>query len=391
MTGKKKRFMLIIVVAVFGLVILFSGCQDRKEADVMGIPDFLVDVDSRRDPVILQLTDTQILDASQQRVPNRISAAQATYYAQDRMDENCFDCIRETVIATKPDLILVTGDLVYGEFDDSGDSLRALIQVMESFEIPWAPVMGNHDGESKMGVDWQCAQLEAAQYCLFRQRTLTGNGNYTVGIRQGDKLQRVFFMLDSNGCGAASEASKANGHTKTSAGFGDDQIAWYTKTAKQIKALSPDTKLTFACHIQPAVFEEAFAKYGFTNNDTEQAPINLDSLAEKADGAFGYLGADLKGAWDEDRAVWNSLKALGVDSILVGHEHCNSASVIYEGVRCQFGQKTGTYDRANYQLRSGRIVGLYPPVPGGSPLIGGTLIPLDRTDGSLKTPYIQLV
>ncbi len=50
---------------------------------------------------------------------------------------------------------------------------------------------------SRLGVDWQCKQFEAAKHCLFLQRTLTGNGNYTVGIVQGGALKPFFFLLDS--------------------------------------------------------------------------------------------------------------------------------------------------------------------------------------------------
>ena len=38
---------------------------------------------------------------------------------------------------------------------------------MDSFEIPWSPVFGNHDNESKMGVEWQCDQLEKANFAYF--------------------------------------------------------------------------------------------------------------------------------------------------------------------------------------------------------------------------------
>ncbi len=97
--------------------------------------------------------------------------------------------------------------------------------------IFWAPVFGNHDNESAMGADWQCEQLESAEHCLFKQRTLTGNGNYTVGIEQGGVLKRVFFMVDSNGCSGKSAATTANGHSKGSGGFDADQIQWYTDLA----------------------------------------------------------------------------------------------------------------------------------------------------------------
>lgn len=62
-----------------------------------------------------------------------------------------------------PDLIIITGDIVYGSFDDSGATLRWMCKLLDSFEIPWAPVFGNHDNESKMGVAWQCRQLEKKQ------------------------------------------------------------------------------------------------------------------------------------------------------------------------------------------------------------------------------------
>ena len=57
----------------------------------------------------------------------------------------------------------MTGDLVYGEFDDSGASFIKFVNFMETFGIPWAPVMGNHEGTSRKGYDWQCKILENAK------------------------------------------------------------------------------------------------------------------------------------------------------------------------------------------------------------------------------------
>ena len=357
-----------------------------------GIPDFIIEVEETKDPVVLQLTDTQIIDATQERYASRLGADSEAYWGKDKLEERCYGYIRETIMKTNPDLILITGDVIYGEFDDAGTSLRSFVEFMDSFEIPWAPVFGNHDNESAKGADWQCEQFEQAEYCLFKQRELTGNGNYTVGIVQGNKLQRVFFMLDSNGCGGASEASLANGHTVTTSGFGDDQILWYTDTAERIAVASPNTKFSFAFHIQLAIFAEAYEKYGFDNATTYDNPIHIDRLSDKSEDDFGYLGRDLKGAWDKSYKVWNGLKELGVDSIFVGHEHCNSASVVYEGVRFQYGQKIGTYDRANFVESDGTIVGMYLGDADGSriPLMGGTVIPLSSEDGSISNPYIYL-
>lgn len=374
-----------IVFLIGMLCLLLFGCG--KENEVMRKVDFVVEVEEGRDPVVLQLTDTQIIDAGQQRTEQRLDSVAQEYWATDQVEECCYDYLQEIITQTHPDLILITGDVVYGEFDDSGTALKSFVEFMESFGIPWAPVFGNHDNESKKGVDWQCEQFEKAENCLFMQRELTGNGNYTVGIVQGNELKRVFFMLDSNGCGAVSEESLANGHTVSTVGFGRDQMMWYTEVAEQITELSPDTKLTFAFHIQPSAFADAYAKYGFKNDDTQNNPINIDLMREKEEGDFGYLGRSLKTPWDEQYLVWNSMKELGVDSVLVGHEHCNSASVVYEGIRCQFGQKSSTYDRVNF-WKNGQIIGS--SCENLTPLVGGTVLPLSEEDGSIVEPYIYL-
>lgn len=357
-------------------------------SDALELVDFVVEVESGREPVILQLSDPQIIDPTQDRRPKPLSSLEKDYWAPEKIDERLYDSLTETIEATNPDLILLTGDLVYGEFDDNGTMLESLIAKMESFGIPWAPVFGNHENESAKGVDWQCQQLENAEHCLFKQRTLTGNGNYTVGIKQDGELKRVFFMMDSNGCSAMHENSLANGHSQTATGFGQDQMDWSIGLAEEIKEISPGTKISYAFHIQIMAFKDAYAKYGFTNSGTKENPINIDKLENKAEGDFGYLGRDLKGPWDTSYTFYNRMKAVGVDSIFVGHEHCNSASVVYEGIRFQFGQKLGTYDRANFVRNDGTIYGAY--CGEDTPLSGGTVMKMSEEDGSFVDAYIYL-
>lgn len=354
---------------------------------VFNIPDFIVNVPVGRDPVVLQLTDTQIIDGAQVREGRE--GVSKTFYATKNIQKYCYDYVTEVIEKTNPDLILLTGDNVYGEFDDNGSVWTSFVNFMDSFEIPWAPIMGNHDNESRKGVDWQCEQLENAQYCLFEQKELTGNGNYSVGIAQGDELKRVFYMLDSNGCGNASAETLANGHTTSKVGFGQDQIEWYTKQIEILKEYSPETKISFAYHIQPAIFADAYAKYGFKEGQTSQ-DINIDLLPNKADGDFGLIGRDLKTEWDKNKKIYEGMKRLGVDSIFVGHEHCNSASVVYEGIRFQFGQKSSIYDRYNHVDANGNVIGADGEIKAGeTALIGGSVIVLSQTDGSIKDAYIQ--
>ena len=386
--SRKRNLLLILIILL--LVCLFA-CSERENADdpiekdFSDYVDFIVNVEENRDVRVLQLTDTQIIDSSQKRYPDRINAISTEKWSPERFEENYKGYVRKTIEEAKPDLIIITGDLVYGEFDDNGTAFLDFVAFMDSFGIPWAPVFGNHDNESAKGVDWQCEQLENAEHCLFKQRTLTGNGNYTVGIVQNNKLLRVFFMMDSNGCGAASDASMANNHTKKSVGFGDDQVEWFVEEAKRIKEASPDTKFSFAFHIQLNSFAEAFSKYGFTNSGTEQNPINIDMLDNKEDTDFGYIGRDLKSS-SNDGIVHKAIKSTGAEIIFVGHEHCNSASVVYEGIRYQFGQKSSTYDRCNYKVTKHTITG--GTLLQGTPIIGGTLIILEKGTGLISDAYI---
>ena len=358
--------------------------ETESETTAMDLVDFVVSVEEGREPVILHITDTQIIDATQERAGDPVfGSTMKPFWGPDKLEDRCFKQLRETINATKPDLIIFTGDLVYGKWDDNGSCFLALVEFMESFGIPWAPVFGNHDNESKMGVDWQCEQLEKAENCLFLQRNLTGNGNYTVGIEQGGKLTRVFYMLDSNGCGGASDASMANGHTRKNAGFGNDQLAWCQRSMDVIKKASPDTKISYAFHIQLSVFAKGFEKYGYVQGGDR---INIDTLTEKYDGDLGYIGAGIKSNIDTDEKVWNMLKRYGVDSIFVGHEHSNNASIVYEGVRLQYGQKSSEYDRYNFVDKYGEISTAQRD-PEKTSLVGGTVFTLAE-DGSINTPWI---
>ena len=370
--------------------------EKKQESIYKDYVDFTVDIKSGRDAVILQLTDTQIVDSTQIRPEVTYNPAMPKYWLPELMNRRLFNDLREIINNVKPDLILLTGDMVYGGYDDKGTSFVELADFLDGYGIPWAPVFGNHENESQMGVDWQCDYLENCKNCLFKQRTLTGNGNYSIGIVQGGELKRVIFMLDSNGCAVMSDESFSNGHSKKTAGFGDDQIEWYSGVAQKINKDFGDMKYTFAFHIQLAAFEDAFYNtYGFVNGSERNergdlvSPINIDKRADKQPTDFGYIGRNLKGPWDKDRTVYNGIKALGADSILVGHEHCNSASVVYDGIRFQYGQKIGEYDRINFRNSDGSIVGASAYASDlGTPILGGTVMELSESTGEISNAYI---
>lgn len=348
------------------------------------IVDFIVEVPEGRDPVILQFADPQLIDSSQMRTQDRLGLELVNYWSKDSKEDRCFKYMRQVIETVNPDFIMITGDIVYGEFDDDGSNLIAFIEFMEGFGISWSPIFGNHENESTMGVDWQCEQFENATNCLFKRGKITGNGNYTVAIKQGDNLLRVFYMLDSNGCSNPSEKTLECERFKSSLGFDREQRDWYKDSIKSLKEVYPNVKLSFSFHIPIYSFVfSAQLKYGY--DKANFSPINVDEIGEQGD--FGYIGSTFSG-WDNTNTIWENLKSLGVDSIFVGHEHAINSSIVYDGVRLQFGQKCSTYDQANYLTSNGEIE--YSYTNRGTPLVGGTVITLDKDNGDIENAYVKL-
>ncbi len=332
---------------------LVATWGEPKEIDEL--VDFVVEVESGRDIRVLQLTDTQIIDPSQSRFADRIgSTAPLT---DEELYQKCFRYIEEAIRLSQPDLILLTGDIIYGEFDDNGENLVKLVEYMESFQIPWAPVFGNHDNESIKGVAWQCRQFIEAEHCLFKRGDITGNGNYTIGLVQDAILKKVVYMLDSNGC---SRAFEYRGYTadspekqnynrgervQTEIGFGDDQIKWISGVNEEvINNLEYSVSSMFAFHIGIAEFSTAAYAAGYQSDDT---PSNAEiyaigeDVAEK-NGDFGYHGEGYYG-FSVD-GFWRVLKRAKCDGVFVGHCHRINTSVLYDGIRLTVGLKTGEFD-----------------------------------------------
>lgn len=321
----------------------FAGC------------DFVVKLPAERKGTtlrVLQLTDMQIIDASQRRTPDRLRPDEIEAWMPENFDSQCGNHIRSLVMQSKPDLILLTGDIVYGSFDDSGRAFLYICELMDSFKIPWAPVFGNHDNESAVGVAWQCSRFENSSYCLFARGTVSGNGNYTVGIAVGDELVRVIYMLDSNGCGAATDPAVIKERT-----INPDQLAMVeNRTALITQTQNRVIPAFMAFHIPVDAFREAEQAKGYRHGQENHYVLGIDR--QPVDDDFGFcleeyypivMGSDFI----------DYLKAQNVDGVFVGHVHNSCISISYRDIRWTMGLKTGQYDyHIPYQL-------------------GGTLITLD--------------
>ena len=301
---------------------------------------------------ILQLTDMQIISLACTRNATRDRQIKGAYFKEGvpDMDIRCFSYVEELIRRTKPDLIILTGDNVYGEFDDNGEMHRMLCDRMESYGIPWAPVFGNHDNESRMGVRWQMEELKKCPHCLFCEGSVTGHGNYVLRISDGAKDLWTLFLLDSNGCHTVGNpVAPEEGITADNidydliehkAGIFPDQIAWYRETAERIEKAEGRRIPSLAFfHIPLHIMDVAvLQKYN---------AIVGENLTLDQEGDCGRIVEHNRGRIDRDFAFYRAAKAVGTKGFFVGHEHRNDAILHYDGCCFVYGTKTGvsTYYR----------------------------------------------
>lgn len=337
--------------------------------------------------VILQLTDMQVIDAAQCRTPDRLTETEHTAWKTENAEICCYAPIRRAVEAARPDMIIITGDMVYGEFDDSGRALDAFIAFMESFGIPWAPVFGNHDNESAVGVAAQCEKLEGAPHCLFSRGKVPGNSNYTVGIYDraqdgSERLARVLYMLDSNTCYGGTDPAIARVY-----GITDEQREQMCRTAAALHAAHGCVP-GFACfHIPTQDYIRAMIDAGYQSADDDtdagnfvlagcapatrnDADILSPNTCEDSDPARVLTPAHPgdNGYKNEKMPIGNFPPAMSdtflsakVDGVFMGHCHrCQLSVMGRDGIRYTHGVKTGTYDYHTRGRIGGTVITLSP-------------------------------
>ena len=342
-------------VDYFELYVLNETPSTEKSdlVSAKGLPvDFVLNVPTNKEINILQLTDTQIIDPAQTRVGVELGGTRPAYEGgEEALYGNMdlyIDRVFETLTVT-PDLIVLTGDNTYGKFDDNGTMLDHLIAQMEKRGIWWTFVFGNHDKESDIGVEAMLRKYANAPHCLYAYSGAAGDSNISIAIKQGEEYKKLLFMVDTHSTGA-NRVDEYMSSPNVLAGVYQSQRDWMTETVETFHKDVAEVSAQLYLHIPFAAYETAVANY------TLGAEI-ADETGEN----FGGYYADAN-PFDADGTFFALLKTLGVNSVFCGHEHTNSYSVVYDGVRLTYGLKTGTYDA----FRHGDL--------------GGTLITLGATD-----------
>jgi len=384
-----------------------AHCKLVKDSEFEDLVDFVVDVPEGKTPYILQLTDIQVIDSSQMLYSTRLNSWTIDTWGPDKLYDRAWRHMRQTVktvseqIGRKPDLIVLTGDNTYGEFDMTYKNLNNIIKELDSYGIPFAMTYGNHDLEAGTGLNISsssigtgtlntdyvnftevssglyhaCAKqnvaymdyLYATSKCgLFMKghAGVEGHGNYTVGLRQGGKLIGANIMFDSHGNTYNDESQQVYCNSWCPC-VKDSQRTWLANTTAALNAAGVNS-LAY-CHHALLSFALVGSWYGIPapkNNikarDNQGAEIDIgfpsggyEDIENRTSLGYGidshdhgciHLETGVGQYFDEDSSIHQLSLDNGIKGWFFGHEHRINATITRGGIRYCYGLKASEYD-----------------------------------------------
>lgn len=318
----------LIVAGSLGFVTFYH--KDYKEAD---------DTAFR----ILQITDVHILN-------------------DEKKDAKAFKTIDAMVETTNPDMIMFTGDLTSEK--ENFTAFKTMCEYLESFNIPWAFVFGNHEGldikyapdeviDPEKIADRQTLSdyLETLPNCIYEagDENVDGMGNYYYNVKDDNgNVITSLIMMDSH-----SYDEENNGYDH----FHDNQIKWYENTVKTIaKEVNGDES-------------EVVPSLAFFHVPMKEYMTAYDEAKGTDNRLWGFRFPKEDGTPAVDDQMFEKMVELGsTKGCFAGHDHMNNFSVNYQGIRLTYGLSC---DHNIYLV----------------PLRGGVLINV-KNDGSFTTQHL---
>ena len=320
--------MVLIVAGSLGFVTFYH--KDYKEPDDTAFK-------------ILQITDVHILN-------------------DEKKDAKAFKTITAMVETTNPDMIMFTGDLT--SVKENFTAFKTCCEYLESFNIPWAFVFGNHEGldipyepdevvDTEKIADRQTLSdyLESLPNCIYEagDENVDGMGNYYYNVKNDNgEVISSLIMMDSH---SYDEENSGYDH------FHNNQIEWYENTVKSIaKDVNGDENKVVP---SLAFFHVPMQEYMTAYDEAKGTDNKL----------WGFRFPNEDGTPAIDDNMFEKMVELGsTKGCFAGHDHMNNYSVDYQGIRLTYGLSC---DHNIYLV----------------PLRGGVLINV-KNDGSFTTQHL---
>ncbi|MBR4941443.1 MAG: metallophosphoesterase [Clostridia bacterium] len=297
--------------------------------------------ESGKDFKILNLTDTQL--ASNEWEEGHKNRAILIH------------TLTELVKEVQPDLITVTGDLAW-----SGETLAydSLADLLDSFEIPWAPVWGNHDNQGGAeSIEALVERYLSHPYCIYEKGDpALGNGNYVIAIEEDGKIVEGVIMMDSHDRMPFVESDGTE--REAWAKLIPEQLVWYREQIEMLNSLGcKDT--TVMMHIPIYAYNDAWN--AAFNTKVDPAAVTPEKSADSANWNEGYtdsFGVKYEGicSYPADEGMFDVILELGsTKHVVSGHDHVNSFVIPYKGVKLIYGLKTGAGCYWKPELNGGTV------------------------------------
>ncbi|MCI1681799.1 MAG: metallophosphoesterase family protein [Bacteroides sp.] len=251
----------------------------------------------------------------------------------------------EVLDAEKPDLVVYTGDLVFGK--PAAEALDKALEPVISRHLPFAVTFGNHDDEQDMTRKQLYDHIKNKSGNLTNTvKGLSGVTNYILPLKSSDGKKNAFilYVFDSH---AYSHLPQVKGYDWIK----PDQVDWYLKNSAAFTAGNGGQPLPAL-----AFFHIPFPEYNEAAQD-ENAQL-MGTRKEKA--CSPQINTGLFAAM---------LNAGDVMATFVGHDHVNDYVAYWKGILLCYGRFTG-----------GNTV--YHDIPGGN---GARVIELTEGERSFKT------
>ena len=247
-----------------------------------------------------------------------------------KASEQGLACVREMVETEKPDLVVVTGDIIYSAPADS--TLSVVLKTFAKLGVPFCMTFGNHDYDFK-----------TPTVALYNQMQKTPN--CVMPVLQGKNTDYSLSILSSNGKRTAAVLYCIDTHNKPAIGgiggyqwISHNQITWYRQRSmvyKQKNGGRPVPSLAFL-HIPLPEFNYA--------TDNTQCPM-YGSRLEKA-----YSPSLNSG-------MFASIKEMGdIMGVFCGHDHDNDYAVSYFNVLLAHGRFSGGNTEYNHLKSGARVI-----------------------------------
>ena len=115
----------------------------------------------------------------------------------DARSERALSCVNEALDAVKPDLVIHTGDIVFGKPDIP--SALEILQPLADRNIPFAVALGNHDSQFGSSREAMFEAIRGIPGCvnLPPKEGVYGCSNDVITLSGAAGVERVFYLFDS--------------------------------------------------------------------------------------------------------------------------------------------------------------------------------------------------